>query len=106
MKRHVHSCVLALCVLGCTQTNRTDQAPAPSTPVAESKHSATQAPAAAPARTELTVTTTGKPYGLRLEANAVTFCDDRGGRSVDLSTARESASDRKCAQDAEPFLAC
>ena len=67
------------------------------------------APSAAPPvklGSTLSAVATGDALGLHLEADALTYCDDRGGRAVDLRTGLESARDRPCEKHEERNRAC
>jgi hypothetical protein len=58
-------------------------------------------PAPAPVRTD------GEPFGLHLENGGIlTFCANRGGRQLDLTTGRETALDQACPSRKEPNTAC
>jgi hypothetical protein len=59
-----------------------------------------------PQLTDVKVAAEGEPYGLRLEADALTFCDQRGARSLDLKTGQERRLDRICPKREEPNTAC
>ena len=48
----------------------------------------------------------GYASGLRLEADALTYCDDRGGRMLDLRSGVESARERSCNQQIERNRDC
>jgi hypothetical protein len=59
----------------------------------------------APAKTT-DVSTVGTPYDLRLDGAAVSFCDSRGARKIDLASGSESASALTCTRDAGGNTAC
>lgn len=56
--------------------------------------------------TELTTTSDGEPYHLRIENEAFTFCDKRGKRSFDLKTGRLDTTAPTCEKIDEPNTAC
>ncbi len=47
-----------------------------------------------------------EPYALRLEPNALLFCDSRGARRIDLTRGEETAASFTCAVPDEPNTAC
>jgi hypothetical protein len=53
-----------------------------------------------------TAPTTGEAYNLRWDNDTLVYCDKRGGRAVNLQTARETAHEASCARVAEPNTAC
>jgi hypothetical protein len=96
--------VLALGLLACGACNAAGSA-AP--PQAQPPSAAPAGPAAAPEpQSKRSLQTTGTPYDLKLEADRVTFCDDRGARTLDLSTGSEGAAQRSCTKSAEMNGAC
>ena len=58
------------------------------------------------ARAEARVTTKGEPYALRLTSGVLGFCDQRGGRQVDLETGQDTAAARACGKIDEANTAC
>ncbi len=58
------------------------------------------------ARGEVTVATVGEPSALRIEHGALTFCDKRGARKLNLQTGRDAPYEKPCAHDDEPNTAC
>jgi len=50
--------------------------------------------------------TTGAAYNLRWDSDILVYCDQRGGRALDLQTAKETAHEATCAPVAEPNTAC
>jgi hypothetical protein len=53
----------------------------------------------------MSATATGEPYGLRVEGDAVSFCDARGGRRLE-GVGKDVALTRPCARDGESNITC
>ncbi len=112
--------VAGLLSCACGRTERTNGASvpahgAPSAPASIAsavrlpERSAAPSAAAAFARPPgsiLSAAAVGYTSGLRLEAGALTYCDDRGGRALDLDTALEGARERPCDKHEERNPSC
>jgi hypothetical protein len=75
-------------------------------PMAACGPAKTSQPAAASAASQTTVTSQGEPYDLHLGGGALTFCDSRGMRRVDLKTGQDAATAEVCPQKEEANTAC
>ena len=64
------------------------------------------AASALPRGTKRSTTAVGYTSGLRLESDAATYCDDRGGRALDLVTGKDTAHERQCVKNEERNSAC
>jgi hypothetical protein len=92
--------LILLVVVGCS---RSSDRTTPGSSTAPSSTTATLSPSL---HTDLTLTASGEPFGLRVEGAAISFCDKRGGRKLDTTTGQDAAFERKCATDGEANTAC
>src|SRR5262249_56831862 len=60
----------------------------------------------APGAPVRTAATTGAAYNLRWDNDILVYCDQRGGRPLNLQTPPETAREAACAPVAEPNTAC
>src|SRR5262249_20737744 len=56
--------------------------------------------------TQFSIVTRGEPFALRFEDGALTFCDGRGVRRLDLKSGVDAAVERACTDREEPNTAC
>lgn len=104
---------VAVLVVGCSRSSGSpagpllvDAAPPPA-PVATLV--APQAGDAAPPEPDAPIDAAappGLPYGLRVDGEAVTYCDGRGGRRLDPATGQSTPFARPCPPDEEADGAC
>jgi len=107
--------VVACLVCACNRRERTSGPPIPNTPAspysstpavsgsetdASTRHPAVpginSAAAAVRAGTKRSIVAVGYTSRMRLESDTLTYCDDRGGRALDLASGVESARERSC----------
>lgn len=96
---------LAILVLLATSACSRSKAKADATPSTPSI-TFTAPPASSATRNEFTVSSTGVPFGLQVDAGTVSFCDKRGGRKLDLAAGRDIPFERTCPKDSDGNSGC
>jgi hypothetical protein len=89
-------CILAWSCKRVQEQTREATAPAHSEPTALN----TAAPK------EFSIVATGYPFGLHFADGVLDFCDDSGGRELNLKTGKQVPKDRSCTAKDEPNVAC
>jgi hypothetical protein len=97
--------VLALSCARSEPRARTDGVQAPGASAAP-PNAGSSVGSAGTARTEARVITKGEPYAFVLAGGVLGFCDQRGGRQVDLETGQDTAAARACGKIDEANPAC